>query len=140
MRVYAAATLDTPVFERWVNEPRCVVEAGKLSEGAYVWHAVPIDGAAGQAGGRMNKLELVYDNSLTTLAIERPRPGERAEGGKLPVRGVAPLGAQLFVNGTLVRVDDKGRFDTSIPATTTAVFRLLGTDGRERYWVRPTRR
>jgi hypothetical protein len=47
----------------------------------------------------MNKLELVYDNALTRLAIGSPKPNEVATGPEVEALGVAPLGSKLFING-----------------------------------------
>ena len=54
---------------------------------------------------------------------------------------MAPLGARLFVNGTPAPLDDKGRFALKVgDAPRVLVFRLLGGDGTESYWIRHLRR
>ena len=88
------------------------------------------------AGGQMNKLDIIYDNSMTTLAILRPKPGERAAGSTVRAEGVAPLGAKLFVNGQPAPLDAKGRFGLDVPHSASLVFRVLDGAGRESYWVR----
>ncbi len=136
MRVFRAAKLDTPLVDKELSEPRGTVEAGTLGEGDYVWYAAPLDaGGNEQAGGRMNKLEIVYDNSLTTLQISRPRQGEAAGAGT-QAAGVAPLRTKLFVNGKPVQTDDKGRFSVPVARAEHVVFRLVEPDGDERFWVR----
>ena len=111
LRIYQSGQLDRPLLEREVRENRCTVPANTLEEGDYLWHAQPLD-ADGRllGGGRMNKLALAYDNSLQTLAISSPRSGEVVAGGEVTVSGVAPLGSRLYLNGTAVTIDDKGRF------------------------------
>jgi hypothetical protein len=136
LRVYRADDLAAPVVEQTSDEARCTVKAGELAEGVYVWHASPLDaGGAELSGGRMNHLEISYDNSVTKLAIERPRPGEPA-ADEVAVQGVAPLGSKLFVNGLPASLDTKGRFATAVPRAETVVFRLISGDGTESYWVR----
>jgi hypothetical protein len=140
LRVYRPGALDAPLLEREVRETRCAVSADVLDEGNYLWHAQALD-REGRAlgGGRMNKLSIAYDNSLTTLAIASPRPGERLEGKEVKVSGVAPLGSRLYVNGAPVPVDDKGRFEMRAPRARPVIFRLVGKNGTESYWVRNLR-
>jgi hypothetical protein len=87
----------------------------------------------------MNKLELVYDNSRTTLAIARPKPGEALPASGT-VEGVAPLGAKLFVNGKPAALDAKGRFSLAVGRAEALVFRVVADNGAESYWVRKVRR
>jgi len=139
VRVYRSGDLKTPVAEKAVSEPRCTFEAGAIGEGDYVWYAAPLDPNGTElAGGRMNKLEIVYDNSRTTLAIAHPRQGE-AGGKAVPVSGVAPLGSKLYVNGKSAPLDAKGRFSLQLERAETVVFRLVA-EGQEAFWVRQLRR
>jgi hypothetical protein len=140
LRVYRAGALDQPIVERVVAEARCPLEAGVLAEGSYLWHAVPLDAqGAERGGGRMNKLELVYDNALTRLAIGSPKPNELATGPEVQALGVAPLGSKLFINGKPARLDDKGRFAEKVPRAPALVFRLVARNGSESYWIRKVR-
>jgi hypothetical protein len=140
LRVYKAGALDRPIVERTVTDTRCPVDANVLEEGSYVWHAVPL-GPQGQelAGGRMNKLELVYDNALTRLAIGSPKPNELATGPEVEALGVAPLGSKLYINGKQAHLDDKGRFQEKVSRSPAVVFRLVGKNGSESYWIRKLR-
>jgi hypothetical protein len=140
LRVYKAGALDAPIVERTVTDTRCPVDANVLEEGSYVWHAVPL-GAQGQelAGGRMNKLELVYDNALTRLAIGSPKPNEVASGPEVEALGVAPLGSKLYINGKQAHLDGKGRFQEKVSRSPAVVFRLVGKNGSESYWIRKLR-
>lgn len=136
-RVYREGELKHPVYERLLPEARCTVAAGVLGEGDYLWHATPLSATGAElAGGRMNKLELVYDNARRTLAITRPRPGERVGPGGVEVQGVAPLGSKLYVNGKPAPLDEKGRFSLSVPSSDAVVFRLVSQAGAELYWMR----
>jgi hypothetical protein len=140
LRVYRPDALDAPLFEREVRETRCAVAADTLGEGKYLWHAQALDRHGRElGGGRLNKLSIAYDNSLTTLAIASPRPGERLGGKDMKVSGVAPLGSRLYLNGTPVPVDDKGRFEMRAPGARAVIFRLVGKNGAESYWVRGLR-
>jgi hypothetical protein len=140
LRVYRVGELTTPVVEREVTETRCPVDAEALKEGRYIWHAQALDQRDRElGGGRMNKLDIVYDNSLTTLAIGRPKPGEQVTGREVDVTGVAPLGTKLFINGKPARLDEKGRFSTQVARAQALVFRLVRKDGAESYWIRRLR-
>jgi hypothetical protein len=128
VRVARAAAPEKAILERIVTEARCEIAAGILAEGSYLWTAMPIDEEGRATSHRpTNKLELAYENARSTLAITRLTEAD--------VQGVAPLGAQLFVNGSSTPVDDKGRFAVKVNAR-VLVFRLLGSDGSESYWVR----
>ena len=87
----------------------------------------------------MNKLELVYDNALTRLAIGSPKQGQIPSGPEVTAQGAAPLGSKLYINGKLARLDDKGRFSARVTRSPAVVFRLVGKNGSESYWVRKLR-
>ena len=128
VRLFRAGAPGDAVLERTVSEPLVELNPGTLAEGRYQWTAVPLDGDGQPLARRgLNKLELAYDNARSTLAITRMSDGA--------VEGVAPLGAKLFVNGSVVSVDEKGRFALKTSAR-VLVFRVLGSDGSESYWVR----
>ncbi|WP_338279644.1 hypothetical protein [Corallococcus caeni] len=113
--VYKAGSLATPVVQRTVSEPRAALEAGALGEGSYLWSVTPLSQAgAALKGGRMNKLELVYDNSVVGLVVDSPRQGASA-AEKVRASGVAPVDARLSINGRAVPLDAKHRFDTWVP-------------------------
>jgi hypothetical protein len=143
VRVFRAGALAEPLFEKEVekgaSELRCPMPPGLLDEGSYLWHAQGIDAAGRAFGGRLNKLELVYENALTTLAIGRPRSGDVVVGDEVSVSGIAPLGDKLFVNGQPAPTDGKGRFDLRVGKAPTVVFKLVSRDGTESYWVRRLR-
>jgi hypothetical protein len=141
VRVYRAGELATPLLEKVVAQTQCAFEAGRLSEGSYLWYASPLDGRGAElTGGRMNRLDLVYDNSRSTLDISRPREEARVGKAGVEVQGVAPLGTRLFVNGQPVALGPKGRFAQRVPAADTLIFRLVWGGGSEAYWVRSLRR
>lgn len=131
-RVYAAGDLKTALVDRRVNESKAVVESGALAEGSYLWSAVPTVNGVEATGGRMNKMDIVFDNSVTRLVLTSPKDGERSAKAV----GVAPLGARLTLNGKAVSLDGGGRFAVPLPAGNVAVFKLTTKDGAESYWVR----
>jgi hypothetical protein len=140
LRVYRASDVAHPLIERVVNETRTPIEANALVEGSYLWHAVPLDARGTElAGGKMNKLELIYENALTRLAIGSPKPNEVATGPEVAALGVAPLGSKLYINGRPARLDDKGRFSEKVGRAPTMVFRLITKNGSESYWIRKLR-
>ncbi len=142
IRIHREGNPQRPLFDRTVAGPRCPVEPGLLGEGRYQWSAQPLDTEGLPVGkARLNRLELAYDNALDALAIRLPLPDQRLGGKTVEVAGVAPLGARLFVNGTPAPLDDKGRFALKLgDAPRVLVFRLLGGDGTESYWIRSLRR
>jgi hypothetical protein len=137
VRVFRAEDLERAVLDREVRDTRLPADASLFQEGRYVWQALALD-AQGRAleGGRMNQLALVYDNALTALAIGRPRPGEPVSGEGVDTSGVAPLGSKLYINGRPAPLDDKGRFGLRVGTSPALVYRLVGRDGLERYWIR----
>jgi hypothetical protein len=139
VRVFRAGDLKQPIHDAEVDRTTCALPAGTLGEGSYLWHAVALDGKGHElpgGGGLMNKLELVYDNPLNTLAIGSPKPGETVSGREVDVTGAAPVGSRLYVNGRAVPLDPKGRFELRIERSPSVVFRLVANDGSESYWVR----
>jgi hypothetical protein len=139
-RLYRAdATDQAPLVDRKSPEAKLVLEPGVLQEGEFLWSATSLDAnGLEQAGARMNKLSVVYDNARTSLLIERPLPGERA-GADTKASGVAPRASQLFVNGKLVKPDDAGRFSVTVGAVDVVVFRLVSGE-TESWWLRRLRR
>ncbi|MCE9673792.1 FecR family protein [Myxococcus stipitatus] len=137
--VYRASALEKPVVERTVTDTRAALEAGALGEGSYLWSVTPLSGAGEQLkGGRMNKLELVYDNSVPTLLLSQPRNGLPV-AAKVRATGVAPVDAQLSINGRPVPLDGKHRFDTwvePVGAPPLLVFRMTRPGAPEVYTVR----
>lgn len=135
-RLYAAGDLKTPVVERKVAENRAQVDSGTLKEGSYLWSATALDARGAELpGGRMNKMDVVFDNSVTRLVLSAPREGEAAT---LAV-GVAPLGSRLSLNGRAVPLDAQGRFSVPTQRAKVLLFRLVTRDGVESTWVRHTR-
>jgi hypothetical protein len=139
LRIYRAADVKTPLLQRATAQNQYSLEPGALGEGRYLWYVAALGSGGDElAGGRMNKLDLVYENERRGLALSRPRPGERAGRGGMPVEGVVPLGSRLFLNGQAVALDAKGRFSQRLPPTQVLVFRLVSGQG-EAYWVRTLR-
>ncbi|MCY1074529.1 hypothetical protein [Archangium lansingense] len=139
LRLYRSSDPQKPLLERAASRTEYTLEAGALGEGSYLWYVAAL-GPGGEelSGGRMNKLELVYDNARRGLAIRRPRSGERVGGKGVPLEGVAPMGSRLFVNGQPVALDAKGRFSQRLAPARVLVFRLISAQG-EAYWVRTLR-
>jgi hypothetical protein len=141
--VYRSGELGKPVAERTVSETRAPLEAGLLREGSFLWSVTPLS-RTGQAlrGGRMNKLELVYDNSVPVLVINAPRNGQQA-GKRVRAVGVAPVGTQLSINGRSVSLDGKHRFDTWVEplgSPPVLLFRMQNAGDTEVYVVRTLKR
>jgi ferric-dicitrate binding protein FerR (iron transport regulator) len=140
VKVYREGQLSTPVAERTVAEHQVALPENTLLEGKYLWSVTPLDAKGAELkGGRMNKLHLVFDNAVSSLAIKAPRNGD-AGGKSINAVGIAPVGSKLFINGKSVALDEQARFDTSVsPASGgRVIFRLLHAGG-ESYTVRTVR-
>lgn len=137
LKVYAEGALARPIAERTTADQSVALPEATLGEGKYLWSVTPVD-AKGQElkGGRLNKLQLVYDNAVPQLIIKSPRNGE-AVGKAAHVAGIAPVGAKLFVNGKAMALDDKARFDGSVAPLPGGrlVFRMVNGSA-ETYTVR----
>nr|WP_153866373.1 MULTISPECIES: FecR family protein [Myxococcaceae] len=115
LSVYRDGALDSPVTGTLTPLTRAALEAGALGEGRFLWSVAPLSAqGAVLRGGRMNKLELAYDNSVPALMVQAPRNGQRAGTGPVRVLGVAPVGSRVSVNGDPLRLDAKGRFDARV--------------------------
>ncbi|HOX42299.1 MAG TPA: FecR domain-containing protein [Myxococcota bacterium] len=112
VRVYAEDDLETPQIEERTAERKLALAPGRLREGTYYWYQAALD-ASGKLlkSNQMNKLVLVFDNAATLMRIDAPRPGERPADGRIEVRGRAPVGASVSVNGKEILVADDGRFE-----------------------------
>jgi hypothetical protein len=141
--VYRAGELSRPVAERTVVEPRAPLEAGVLGEGSFLWSVTPLSsGGQPLRGGRMNKLDLVYDNSVPELVVTAPRNGQRA-AKRVRAVGVAPVGAQVSINGRPVALDRKHRFDTwvePVGSPPVLLFRMQNAGAPAMYLVRTLKR
>ncbi len=137
--VYRQGALSKPVVERSASASQVPLEAGVLKEGNFLWSITPLaPNGRPLRGGRMNKLELVFDNSVPTLVVSAPREGQRA-GSRVRVAGVAPVGSQLLVNGQRVALDSKHRFDTWVAPSgqpPLIVFKLSRSGAPDVYTVR----
>jgi hypothetical protein len=123
------------VGERLVSLPE-----NTLAEGKYVWSVTPLDGK-GEAlkGGRMNKLEMRFDNGVASLLIKTPRNGD-AGGRAVSTSGVAPVGSKLYINGRAIELDAQARFDTSVaPLPGGRIVYRLVSNGSESWTVRTVR-
>lgn len=115
VQVFKEGELRKPVLERLVKELRVMVPEGTLDEGRYVWGVTPLDAQdESLKGGKLNKLEISYDNAVPALTLKSPANGQ-AVGGQAKVVGIAPVGSKVFCNGRAVPLDDKARFDVTVP-------------------------
>ncbi len=136
LKVYPLNQLATPIAQSKDRSPQLTVAEGVLGDGQYVWACTPLDVKGGAlVGGRMNKLEMSYDNAVSGLVIRSPRLHELV-GDPVHFVGVAPLGAKLTINGAPVPLDAAARFSIDLPRPPggVVVFRLVGQSA-ERYTV-----
>jgi hypothetical protein len=143
VQVYRASQLDSPMVDRTSSSSQLPLEAGVLTEGSYLWSVTPLDDKGGELrGGKMNKLEISYDNSVPDLVITSPRNGEAARGA-VRATGVAPVGARLYVNGKAADLDEKNRFDmevTPVGRPPVVIFRVSRPPASDTITVRALRR
>lgn len=135
VRVFAAGELQKALLDRTVDAPRVVLEPGQLGEGSFFWSQVPLDASGSElSGGRMNPLEITYDNSVPTLALLSPRPNQPV-GRRAHLAGIAPLGSRVTLAGQALPLDPKGRFttDVGVPSTGLLVFALDRAGASEIY-------
>lgn len=141
--VYRANDLSKPAAERVVSQTAAPFSEGLLTEGSYRWSVTPLlKGGQEGEGGRMNKLDIVYDNSVPQLLVRSPRNGERA-GGRVHVAGVAPVGSKVYINGKPAPLDDKHRFEgsaTPIGRGPLVIFRTTRASEPDVFTVRQLRR
>ena len=139
VRVYREGELEKPMVERTVAAERLALPENSLGEGRYRWSVTPLDaGGRELRGGRLNKLQLVFDNAVPSLLIKSPRNGESV-GKTARVAGVAPIGSRLQVNGRPITLDAHAGFDAEVvPQGGRVVFRLLQPSG-ESWTVRTVR-
>ncbi|MFN0061521.1 MAG: FecR domain-containing protein [Myxococcaceae bacterium] len=141
--IFKTADLRRPLVERTAEETDLKLESGLLSEGNYVWSVEPraSDGTVLRATGRMNKLEMVFDNAVPQLTVLSPRAGEVARV-RVPVRGIAPLGSRVYINGKAAPLDDKNRFETvgfPVGSPPVIIFRVTRPGEPDAFTVRVLR-
>ncbi len=141
LKVFADGALDTPMVDQEVNELKLAFESGRFSEGRYFWLVASTD-ATGKVlhQGRMNTLEIAYDNAVVDLAIRSPEANERVSGASAFVRGEVALGTRLQLNGAKIDIDRQGRFRERVnlnKGRNELIFRTVTGDGVERYYVHP---
>jgi len=139
VKVFDAAALDKPLVERTGTTNRVPLEAGILEEGNYLWSVTPLSATGAELrGGRLNKLEMVYDNTVASLIILSPRNGEK-KIPKVRTTGIAPVNSNLIINGRTVPLDEKHRFNVLLsPAGSppSLVYRLIRPSSPDVFTVR----
>jgi len=140
LQVYREGALDKAIEERLSKSATLQLPENALGEGNYLWSVTPLDAnGVALAGGRMNKLEMVYDNAVAELVIKSPRNGDPG-GATVPVIGIAPFKTRVSANGQLLVLDEKARFNSKVaPVGGRVVFRTVGDNG-EQLIVRALRR
>lgn len=138
LKVYRAGNLAAPLQERRVSTTSAELPLGSIPEGQYQWDVTWLDAKGTPIGtaGKMNQLELHYDNAVRALMIKSPRNFDAA-AGKVTVSGVAPMGVKVSANGQTLALDEKARFSgqvTPLPGSRVA-FRTV-FEGAETYIVR----
>lgn len=137
LKVYREGELGKAIAERSADETQVALPESTLSEGKYLWSVTPTDAKGKELkGGRLNKLNMVYDNAVPQLIIKAPRNGE-AGGKSVRVAGIAPVGAKVFVNGKAMDLDEKARFEAQVAPLPggRVVFRMVNGSA-ETYTVR----
>jgi ferric-dicitrate binding protein FerR (iron transport regulator) len=138
LKVYRAGQLGAPLQERTVTTTSAQLPLGTLGEGKYQWDVTWLDAKGTPVGtaGKMNQLELNYDNAVRALVIKAPRNGD-PPAGKIAVTGIAPIGVKVTANGQALALDAKARFSGQVApiAGARVVFRAV-QEGGETFVVR----
>lgn len=138
LKVYRAGNLTAPVQERRVSTTTAQLPHGSIGEGKYQWDVTWLDAKGTPIGtaGKMNQLELNYDNAVRSLVIKAPRNGD-APAAKVAVAGIAPMGVKVIANGQALALDAKARFSGQVTplAGSRIAFRVV-LDGAETIIVR----
>ena len=79
--------------------------------------------------------------AFSTAARSRSSPTVRITPCITPADRCARHMASVsgYVNGQSAQLDPKGRFEMKVARSDTVVFRMVGRDGAESYWVRNLR-
>lgn len=138
LKVYRDGKLTAPVQERRVTTTTAQLPHGSIGEGKYQWDVTWLDAKGTPIGtaGKMNQLELNYDNAVRSLVIKAPRNGD-ALAPKVAVAGVAPIGVKVTANGQALALDAKARFSGQVTPLSGGriAFRVV-LDGAETIIVR----
>ncbi|MBM4783856.1 MAG: FecR domain-containing protein [Archangiaceae bacterium] len=138
LKVYRAGNLSAPVQERRVSTTTAQLPHGSIGEGKYQWDVTWLDAKGTPIGtaGKMNQLELNYDNAVRSLVIKAPRNGD-APAAKVAVAGIAPMGVKVSANGQALALDAKARFSGQVTPLggNRIAFRVV-LDGAETIIVR----
>jgi ferric-dicitrate binding protein FerR (iron transport regulator) len=138
LKVYRAGNLAAPLVERRTTTTQAELPHGSIPEGQYQWDVTWLDAKGTPIGtaGKMNQLELDYDNAVRALVIKSPRNFD-PPSGKVSVSGVAPLGVKVSANGQPLALDAKARFSGQVTPLSggRVAFRSV-FEGAETYIVR----
>lgn len=140
VKVYPDGEFEKPLVDKVVADTTVAFNEGQFGEGKYYWHMVAqSDGGKDIATGKMNTLQIAYDNAIVDLAIKVPKAGQKVTSKSIVTRGEVQLGASLSINGKRAPLDDNGRFSESVgldKGDNDIVYRTMSSDGIERYYVR----
>ncbi len=143
IKVFADGAFDKPVMDKTVAQdvPRLLkLKSGSLKEGRYYWLVTAVDAKGDDVyTGKMNSLQIAYDNAVRDLRIHSPRNGAKVRGATLQTRGEVQLGARLMIAERNVRLDRKSRFSHTVNLSrgkNRLVYKTVSKDGVERYYVR----
>ena len=144
VKVFADGQFDTPLADVSSKKNRHVFPAGDLEEGVYFWHVEALDASGSVlARGKMNRLEIAYDNAVTALVIKSPAPEQRLRDSAVTTRGEIEQGAEVFINDKAVELDGEGRFAHTVPLVrglNTLVYRVVTKERVEHFYVRRVQR
>jgi ferric-dicitrate binding protein FerR (iron transport regulator) len=143
VRIYSEDDMEKPILEETAEETRLVLPAGKLKEGTYFWYQSASDSAGQEIkASQMNKLSLAFDNATPLLRLEAPKPGQKPEGGRVEVSGLAPPGSRVVVGKNSIEISPDGRFKqtlSGIKRRAVLIFKLSKKGAGDVYYVRHLR-
>lgn len=140
LKVFSDGEFDTPLVNEKLTDTKRAFDSGRFQEGKYYWLVTALDQGGAEAGsGRMNSLQISYDNVITALVIRSPKQDIQTREAHVPVTGEVELGAKLFINGKRIELDENNRFSETVEVSkgvNQIVFRAVSSDGLERYYIR----
>jgi len=140
LKIYPDGEFENPLIDEVIEETSKAFGEGKFAEGKYYWHQVALDGSGKDIRqGRMNTLNIAYDNAIIDLSIKSPRPWQKVSSKSVTTKGEVQLGARLTINGRKANLDGKGRFREALKlnkGSNQIIYRTVSSDGIERYYVR----
>jgi hypothetical protein len=139
-KLFLDGEFDNALADKSSDKTELAFPTGQFEENKYYWHIVALnDTGKDLATGKMNSLQIAYDNAIVDLQIKTPKSNQKVTTKTVLTKGEVQLGASLSINGKKASLDNAGRFTETINLNkggNQIVYRTMSSDGIERYYVR----